>query len=333
MVKKEGRLNIVFMGTPIFASIILQKIMQCNEFNICAVYCQPDRASGRGRKIIPCPVKVIAQNKFNIHQPINFKDITEIEILNAYKPDFLAVAAYGLILPQKILDIPRYAPLNVHASLLPLYRGAAPIQRAIWDNQDKTGISIMYMEKSLDTGPIYAQSSLIIGEHTSETMHNALAKSGGDLLIECMHNIALCGLKAYAQNDSEATCAPKLTKDDGIINWERTCAEVHAQIRAVDPWPNAQIYMILPNDKIYQAHIFLGKILSDRVDAPCGSIWHSDNSRWGIVCLDKVYEITHIKLIGKKRISASEFSRAYFPKVSNIIWGRVLSSQEIIKNV
>lgn len=332
MVEKERRLKIVFMGTPPFASAILQKIMDCAEFDILAAYCQPDRASGRGRKIIPCAVKLLAQDNLNIHQPLNFKDSAEVETLSSYAPDFLVVAAYGIILPQQVLDIPRYAPLNVHASLLPQYRGAAPIQRAIWDNNAKSGVSIMRMERSLDTGPVYATQAVSICEHTSATMHNCLAECGGNLLLECMHNIACCDLKAKIQDESLATYASKLSKNDGIIDWFKTSAEIHAQIRAVIPWPNPQIHLALPNDKIFQGQILEGKIICKKIDAPCGSIWHGENGAWGIVTLDGIYEITHFKLLGKQMISACEFARGYFPKMSNCLWGRVLSRDEIINN-
>jgi len=333
MDEAQRRLNLVFMGTPAFASIILQKLVDSNDFEISAIYCQPDRASGRGRKIIPCAVKSLAQDKFNVYQPVNFKDISEIDILNSYQPDFLIVAAYGLILPQKILNIPKYAPLNVHASLLPLYRGAAPIQRAIWDNQLSTGVSIMLMEASLDTGPVYAQKSLAIHEHTSASMHIALAESGADLLMQSIKDIAFYNAKPKKQNESEATYAPKLNKSDGLIIWSEKATAIHAQIRAVTPWPNAQLFLSLPNNKIYQVQILPGKIIPKKFDAVCGSIWHGENNTWGIVALDAFYEIKQIKLNGKQMVSAQEFSRGYFTKITNAAWGRVLTSKEITKNV
>lgn len=332
MDETQGRLKIVFMGTSAFAGIILKKLINNSKFEIMAVYCQPDRASGRGRKIIPCDVKLLAQDKFIIRQPLNFKDVSEVEILNSYKPDFLLVAAYGLILPQEILNIPKYVPLNVHASLLPLYRGAAPIQRAIWDNVLNTGVSIMRMEASLDTGPVYVQKSFAVGEHTSASMHIMLAENGAHLLIDCMKSIVHYNAQANEQKESEASYAPKLSKADGLIDWCKTAIDVHAQVRAVIPWPNAQVFLALPNDKIYQAHILPGTIQSKRIDAPCASIWHGEGNTWGIVTADAIYEIGHIKLMGKQMISAQEFSRGYFPKKSNTVWGRILSREEINNN-
>ena len=235
------KLRLVFMGTPDFSAAILDQALAWPGGEVVAVYTQPDRPAGRGKQMHASPVKHLAlEHGIAVHQPLNFKNPADIAALTALKPDFLLVAAYGLILPQAVLDIPRLAPVNVHASLLPKYRGAAPIQRAVMNGDTETGIAIMRMEAGLDTGPVYAMRALPIGpDDTAGSVHDALACLGGELLLEILPGIARGELVPRPQDSAAATYASKLSKEDGRIDFHKTVREVHNQVRGVSPWPGA----------------------------------------------------------------------------------------------
>ena len=211
---ETAKLKLVFMGTPDFSAVILEQVLAWSGGEVLAVYTQPDRPAGRGKKLQASPVKELAlRHGIEVRQPLNFKNPEDVAALDGLKPDFLLVAAYGLILPQSVLDIPRFAPVNVHASLLPKYRGAAPIQRAVMNGDAQTGIAIMRMEAGLDTGPVYAMRAIPIGpEDPAGDVHDALACLGGELLLDSLPGIASGELVAAAQDDASATYAPKLGK-------------------------------------------------------------------------------------------------------------------------
>ncbi len=312
------------MGTPDFAAHILKELCLNSEFDVVGAYCQPDRPAGRGKKLFPPAVKKIAQD-FNVpvFQPLNFKKLEDIETLRGLCPDFLVVAAYGLILPEEVLNLPRFAPINIHASLLPLYRGAAPIQRAIMDCHDKTGISIMHMEASLDTGPVYAMQSLNIDNHTAATLHDELAIIGIKLLTQVLHDIVHHGLKPIAQDENIATYAPKLFKFDGIINWHKPATFIHAQIRGVTPWPGAQVSVLRHEKNNIELRLgpgTIGPLQSDYEDffANFGRIikpsqfWLLEKDVVAISTLDNFYLLHDVKPSNKSFMSAAEFARGYF---------------------
>ncbi len=238
---ESEKLKLVFMGTPDFSAVILERILGWLGGEVLAVYTQPDRPAGRGKHLHASPVKELAlQRGLEVRQPLNFKNPEDIDALAALQPDFLLVAAYGLLLPQAVLNIPRLAPVNVHASLLPKYRGAAPIQRAVMNGDAETGISIMRMEAGLDTGPVYAVRSMPIGPcDTAGCIHDAMACLGGELLLETLPAIADGKLVPVPQDDSAATYAPKLHKEDGRIDFSQSVRQVHNQVRGVSPWPGA----------------------------------------------------------------------------------------------
>ena len=192
MAAPEQKMRVVFMGTPDFAATVLRHVAAWPGCEVVAAYCQPDRPAGRGHKLQPPAVKVLAQElDIPVFQPLNFKDEADRAALAGLRPDALVVAAYGLILPQSVLDIPTIGPFNVHGSLLPQYRGAAPIQRAIMDGNHLTGITIMRMERGLDTGPMLLQRALGIGiDDTAATMHDELADLGGRLMVEVLRQYA-----------------------------------------------------------------------------------------------------------------------------------------------
>lgn len=338
MDEAQQRLKLVFMGTPSFAAQILEQVLAWPWAEVCGVYCQPDRPAGRGHGLKACPVKECAeQHGLPVFQPHNFTSDADCDELAALQADFLLVAAYGLLLPQRVLDIPRVAPVNVHGSLLPKYRGAAPIQRAVWDNCEHTGVSIMRMEKGLDTGPVYLMRSLPIGEHTSASLHEALANLGAEALQESLRDIAAGIMQAVPQDESQATRAAKLTKPDGRIVWQAGSTRVHAQVRAVIAWPAAQAVLALPNraeKDFLDIQLMPGRIVAERpFFVPSGALWHFGGGKWGIVTLDGVYEVVEVKVSGKKMVSATAFAQGYFPKGVTGAWGRALSVTEMEERV
>ncbi len=321
----KNPLKIVFMGTPDFAAHILSELCAWNGCEVVGVYCQPDRPAGRGKKILPPAVKICAESfNVSVYQPLNFKDNADVEALAALKPDVLAVAAYGLILPQAVLDIPTIAPLNVHASLLPLYRGAAPIQRAIMDGQEQSGVSIMHMEAGLDTGPVYAMHSVNILQHTAGSLHDELAKVGAELLVKVLADMRIKHLTATPQDNSLATHAAKLTKQDGIIDWNRPAAEIDACIRGVTPWPGAQTTILRPDNEnlilrltpgsIGAKKAHYGEILGcDPNSMQAGQLWRLDKDILGVCTADNFYILHSVRPMNKSEMSAADFARGYLP--------------------
>lgn len=245
-------LRAVFMGTPEFAAIILRQLLDCPHVELTAVYTQPDRPAGRGKKLASPPVKLLAmQHALPVRQPLNFKATPEGEAavgeLAALDPDVLLVAAYGLILPTRVLAIPRLMPINVHASLLPKYRGAAPIQRAIMNGESVTGITIMHMEAGLDSGPILMQRAVGIDiNDTSADLHDELAHTGAELLEFSLERLRAGALGEIPQDHSRASHAAKLSKEDSLLDISLPPRELHAHIRGVTPWPGAA--MVLHRD-------------------------------------------------------------------------------------
>ena len=237
----DSPLRIVFAGTPDFAAESLKALLQSGEHEVIAVYTQPDRPAGRGRELKASPVKELAlARKLPVLQPLNFKDSSIVAELAALEPDLMVVAAYGLILPRSVLDIPRLGCLNVHASLLPRWRGAAPIQRAILAGDRETGITIMQMEEGLDTGPMRLRMSCpISASDTAGSLHDRLALLGGEALVAALELLEEGELPAEKQDDSQATYATKLSKEEARLDWTRPAAELDRAVRAYNPVPVA----------------------------------------------------------------------------------------------
>jgi len=233
--------RIVFAGTPDFAVPALERLVDA-EADVVGVYTQPDRPAGRGRSISPSPVKQVAQaRELPVFQPETLRDATARETLAGLEPDLMVVAAYGLILPQDILDIPRHGCWNIHASLLPRWRGAAPIQRAIEAGDRETGVCIMRMEAGLDTGPVFHRLSTVIeATDTGGSVHDRLAVLGADALLECLGKASRGVLPApEPQDDDRALHAPKLTKAEAELDFGRSALSLERKVRAFDPWPVA----------------------------------------------------------------------------------------------
>lgn len=225
------------MGTPDFAVPALQALLDSGH-EVIAVYSQPPRPKGRGQKVVPSPVHALAANhNIPVYTPVSLKTAEAKAEFQALNADVAVVAAYGLILPEAVLNAPRYGCLNIHASLLPRWRGAAPIQYAIWHGDEVSGVTIMQMERGLDTGPMIKKSETsITPETTCQSLHDRLAADGAKLLLEVLADIE--NIKPEAQDESASTYASMLTKEDGHIDWNNTAAEIDRQIRALNPWPD-----------------------------------------------------------------------------------------------
>lgn len=233
--------RIIFAGTPSFAASHLQALID-NGIIPVAVYTQPDRPAGRGRAPQASPVKHIAlEHNIDCYQPESLKSDNEQQILADLKPDLMIVVAYGLLLPKAVLDIPQRGCINVHASLLPRWRGAAPIQRAIEAGDAETGVTIMQMDVGLDTGDMLHKNIITIGaKDTSASLHDSLAESGANALLEILPSILDGTVTAEAQTEDAVTYAHKLTKAEGIIDWRQPAKVIDQKIRAFTPWPGAQ---------------------------------------------------------------------------------------------
>ncbi len=233
-------LKIVFMGTPDFAAVSLNALKKAG-YEIPLVVTQPDRKKGRGKKLHPSAVKVAAlEHNCNLIQPDSVNTDEFYNTIKEIKPDIFVVVAFGQILKKKLLDLPEFFPINIHASILPKYRGAAPIQRAIINREKETGVTTMIMNTKLDAGDILLlQKEPILPDDTSETLHNRLATLGADLLIKTLKSVENNTISPVPQNHTLASTAPMLKKADGLINWNLPAHHIDALIRGVTPWPGA----------------------------------------------------------------------------------------------
>ncbi len=293
------------MGTPAIAREILEGLSSHPGIELVAVYTQPDRPAGRGRKIVPSPVKELALSLgLEVRQPLSLKkDEEECQYLARLAPDFLVVAAYGMILPNSVLAIPKFAPVNVHTSLLPAYRGAAPVQRAIMDGLKETAVSIMRIDEELDAGPVYATMPF---STIGETAGSLLAKMGRDcvpLLGQVLEGIAngTCQPKEQA---GEASYAAKLTREDGKIRFSRPVATVECHVRGVTPDPGAHCVL-----KIGESEIAVVLEEAAATDMPCEApgLVFAKKGQLCISCEDNFLEVGRLKPQGKKSMDAASF--------------------------
>jgi methionyl-tRNA formyltransferase len=317
MAEEQGLpiLNIGFMGTPDFAAEILKHLLAYDGVRVQVVYSQPDRPCGRGQVCRPTPVKALAlEHGVEVRQPVNFKDPAEIEALEDRKLDLLVVAAYGLILPARVLNAAQHGAMNVHASLLPKYRGAAPIQRAIMAGDPMTGVTIMQMDVGMDTGDMLLSRALGIGiDETAQDIHDQLAKLGGEMIVETIELLRKGTIGPIAQDDAKATYAPKLTKDEGAIDWNRPAREIHNQIRALTPWPGA-FFEHVPQEggKPIRLTVLRGAIGPELAEpvAP-GTLLGLEGDDLLVACADRAYRIKELKPAGKKAMSGRAFFCGY----------------------
>jgi methionyl-tRNA formyltransferase len=299
--------KIIFMGTAELACPSLQVLAQTPGYEVVAVVTQPDRPRGRALKLQPSPVKHAAlQLHLPVLQPARARDVSFLAELRPLQPDFIVVAAYGQILPAAILDLPALGSINVHTSLLPKYRGAAPIQWAILDDEPETGVTIMKMAPSLDTGDILSQrSTKITPEDTAVTLHDRLAEMGAELLVATLRQISEGSITARPQNEAEATYARKITKEDGRLDWSQPARVLWNRIRAFTPWPGA--FTFLPGDpkpallKIQRAFPHMD------LSGPPGVILRADKLGIVVGCGQGALRIEELQLEGKRSMSVADF--------------------------
>ena len=299
-------LNIIFAGTPDFAAQHLQAILN-SQHNVIAVYTQPDKPAGRGKKLQASSVKQLAeQNNIPVYQPKSLRKEEaqfELKVLNA---DVMVVVAYGLILPKAVLDAPRLGCLNVHGSILPRWRGAAPIQRSIWAGDAQTGVTIMQMDEGLDTGDMLHKVYCdILPTETSTSLYNKLAELAPSALIDVLDNLENGKFIAEKQDDSQSNYAEKLSKEEAQLDWSLSAMQLERNIRAFNPWPIAY-FSTEDKDgntqtlKVYQAEVF------PHQDKPAGTILSADKNGIQIATVDGVLNLLQLQPAGKKPMSAQD---------------------------
>ena len=300
-------MRVVFMGTPDIAATCLKKILADN-FQVVGVYTQPDRPKGRGMKMVASAVKEVAiANDIPVFQPENFREEETVEQLRALQPDVVAVVAYGRILPQKVLDIVPNGFINIHASLLPQYRGSAPYQWAVLDGLTETGVSAQYMTRQMDAGDVVGVRKTPIGaDETAGELLDRLAVLGADLLSETLKKFENKTLIPTAQDETKVTMAPMLDKTMCPIDFTKTAQQVHNQVRGLHPWPVATAQIGGNNFKIHAT-----VIVDNPTNAPAGTILGLTKTGLQIACGEGAVEIRSLQAEGGKRMAAPDYFRGH----------------------
>ncbi|PSW41270.1 methionyl-tRNA formyltransferase [Photobacterium leiognathi] len=295
-------LRIVFAGTPDFAARHLAALLS-SQHDVVAVYTQPDRPAGRGKKLTASPVKAIAlENDIPIYQPVSLRNEEAQQELAAIDADIMVVVAYGLLLPQEVLDTPRLGCINVHGSILPRWRGAAPIQRSIWAGDTETGVTIMQMDIGLDTGDMLKVATLPIeATDTSATMYEKLAELGPDALIDCLSDIADGTAVAVKQDDEQANYAKKLSKEEALIDWTMDAAAIERCVRAFNPWPMSYFTVAEQNVKVWQT-----AVEADNQGKAPGTILSADKQGILVATGNGALRLISLQPPGKKAMSAAD---------------------------
>lgn len=293
--------RIVFMGTPDFACPTLQTLIERGE-NILAVITQPDRPKGRGQKLAPPPVKELAQrHDIPVLQPPRVREPAFIQVIREYAPDVIVVVAFGQILPKALLDIPPKGCINVHSSLLPRYRGAAPLNWCIVNGETETGVTTMLMDAGLDTGPMLLKRSTVIDENEDiVSLHDRMAAMGAQLLAETLDRLVEGSLEPVPQDDGQTCYAPLLKKEDGLIDWRRTAREIHNQVRGMAVWPGAYTSLDGQTLKIFRT------LTGNGVGTP-GTVLRASRGTLEIACGNGSLLIGELQLAGKKRLECASF--------------------------
>ena len=310
-------LKVIFAGTPEFASVALEALLHSTH-QVIAVYTQPDRPAGRGLKMTASAVKMLAQaHALPIHQPASLKDENEQKILAELKGDVMVVAAYGLLLPSAVLSIPRLGCVNIHPSLLPRWRGAAPIQRTIYAGDKETGVTIMQMDQGLDTGPMLLQKHYTLdAEETSQTLHDKMAKLGATALIETLDLLAQGKIEPVLQDNTQTTYANKISKEEAIIDWMQPAMELEHEVRAFIPWPIAYTSWKGKDLRIWQA-----KAIDQQHQSSPRTILHASAEGIDIATGNGVLRLLQVQQPGGKVLSVADF---YNAKRNELIVGEKL---------
>lgn len=308
-------MRIVFAGTPEFAAEHLKALLD-SPYEIVAVYTQPDRPAGRGQKLMPSAVKALAlAHDIPVYQPQTLRNADAQAELAALKPDLMVVVAYGLILPQAVLDIPRLGCINSHASLLPRWRGAAPIQRAVEAGDAESGVTVMRMEAGLDTGPMLLKvTTPISADDTGGSLHDRLAQLGPGAVVQAIAGLADGSLQGEVQDDALATYAHKLNKDEARLDWSRPAVELERLIRAFNPWPVCHSTLDGETLKVLGANLSTGK-------GEPGEILSASKDGLVVACADGALSLTRLQLPGGKALAFSDLFNSRREKFAS---GKVL---------
>lgn len=301
-------MRIVYMGTPDFAVASLQRLID-DGHEIAGVFTQPDKPRGRKKIMTPPEVKVLAmQHNLPVYQPESFKNESQLELLRELNPDVIVVVAYGKLLPEYVLNLPQYGCINVHGSLLPKYRGAAPIQWSVLDGEEVTGVTTMYMDKGLDTGDMLLTEQTEIGENeTAGELFDRLAVMGADLISETLRRLPE-GIARRPQDSTQSTYASMLGKDIVTVDWSKSAQQVHNQVRGLDPWPVAETTYNGARIKLFQTR------KTDRTSQkPAGTVIEADpKNGLFVVCGDgAVLQIGQVQAVGSKRMNATDYLRGH----------------------
>lgn len=300
-------MRVVFMGTPDIAAVCLEKLIN-DGFDIVGVYTQPDRPKNRGMKMTFSPVKEIAiANNYPVFQPETFKDETVVSELKQLKPDVIAVVAYGRILPQSVLDIPTNGCINIHASVLPAYRGSAPYQWAVLDGLKETGVTAQYMALKMDAGDVIGVSKTLIGENeTAGELLDRLAVLGADLLSKTLKDVQNGVATATPQDENLVSFAPMLDKTMSPIDWTKTATQIHNHVRGLNPWPVATTELSGKRFKIYST-----VTIDESTFAAPGTVLGLTKTGLRVACGDGIIEIRVLQAEGGKRMSAPDYFRGH----------------------
>lgn len=298
-------MRVVFMGTPDIASVCLKKVL-ADGFEVVGVYTQPDRPKGRGMKMVCSPVKEVAMAAgIPVFQPENFREEESVQQLRDLQPDICAVVAYGRILPQKVLDVPKRGCINIHASILPKYRGSAPYQWAVLDGLEETGVTAMYLTREMDAGDIIDVSRTPIGENeTAGELLDRLAVLGADLLSKTLSRFAQGEVEGTAQDASQVSYAPMLDKSMSPIDWTKNARQVHNHVRGLHPWPVATTEI---QGKLFKVH---ATRVAEGSGEP-GQILGLSKTGLLVACGEGAVEILSLQAEGGKRMSAPDYFRGH----------------------
>lgn len=311
-------MRILFMGTPDFALFSLRALVEAGE-NVIGVVTQPDKPRGRGYELTPPPVKVYAQDKgLPVFQPATLKDEAFAALLRQLDPELIVVVAFGKILPKSVLDYPRYGCINVHGSLLPAYRGAAPMQRAIMEGQRVTGITTMFMDVGLDTGDMLLKSEVAIDETDNfEDIHDRLGACGAATLLQTVEALRAGTLVRHKQDDTQATYAQKIEKSDCLIDFSQAVKHIHDQIRGLSPIPLA--FTHTPDGKLLKVLAARPDAMKRPADAVCGQVVSLESGVIRVACADGTLALCRVLPEGKGRMDAADFIRGRRISVGDVL--------------
>lgn len=301
-------MKIVYMGTPDFAVAPLEAIIQAGH-QVTAVVTQPDKQKGRGKEVQMTPVKECAlKHGIPVFQPVKIKEAEAVEQLKKYPADIFVIAAFGQLLSEEILNMPEFGCINIHASLLPAYRGAAPIQWVIINGETQTGVTIMQMAKGLDTGDMLCKTVVPIDpKETGESLHDKLMEAGAQLIVEALPKIERGELIPEKQDDSLSSYASRLTKSMGLIDWNKDAITLERLIRGLNSWPSAYTFYHGKTLKVWEADVIEG----ENVEVMPGCIMHVDKDYFDVACGQGLLRVRSLQLEGKKRVSVKDFLLGY----------------------